>query len=103
MMNNLSFPTPLSPAVQAAKQPVSQDRVRQTAEDFASVFYQEMLKPMFSGLSTNGLGGGGQAEEIYRGQMLQEYGKMMSKSASSAPLIDALTHKILQMQEKSDG
>jgi hypothetical protein len=49
------------------------------------------------------LGGGGQAEEIYRGQMLQEYGKMMSKSASSAPLIDALTHKILQMQEKSDG
>lgn len=79
------------------------DQVRKTAQDFAAVFFQEMLQPMFDGLPTDGAFHGGHAENVFRGQLLQEYGKILAKSPSSTPLVDSLTHQILKLQETPHG
>lgn len=50
-------------------------RIDQAAKEFEAVFFAEMLKPMFEGLEVNDMFGGGKGEEIFRGMMIQEYGK----------------------------
>ncbi len=54
-------------------------RVEQAAADFEAVFFAEMLKPMFEGLETDEMFGGGKGEEIFRGMMVQEYGKEIAR------------------------
>jgi Rod binding domain-containing protein len=86
-----------------AQSAVNHEQVRKTAQDFAAVFFQEMLQPMFDSLPTDGAFHGGHAENVFRGQLLQEYGKIIAKSPSSAPLVDSLTHQILKLQETPHG
>lgn len=50
-------------------------QIEESALDFEAVFITEMMKPMFDGLKTDGPFGGGKGEEIFRGIMLDEYGK----------------------------
>ncbi|MGB0719293.1 MAG: rod-binding protein [Bdellovibrionales bacterium] len=51
------------------------------AVDFEAVFIAEMLKPMFEGIATDGMFGGGKAEEVFRGMLLQEYGKIVAQTS----------------------
>jgi Rod binding domain-containing protein len=57
-----------------------------------------MLKPMFEGLSSDGPFGGGQAEETYRGLLVDEYGKAIAKSGGVG-LADQIAREMLKMQE----
>lgn len=72
--------------------------VRKAARDFEGMFLSEMLKPMFEGLSTDGMFGGGQAEETYRGLLVQEYGKSIAQ-AGGIGLADEIAREMLKMQE----
>jgi flagellar protein FlgJ len=77
-------------------------KAEETAKEFEAVFIAEMMKPMFEGISTDGMFGGGKGEEIFRGMLLQEYGKMMSQTGSVG-LSSQVKEHIILMQEQADN
>jgi flagellar protein FlgJ len=72
--------------------------LRQTAEDFEAVFLSQMLQPMFQTVPTDGPMGGGPAEQIYRGMMVDEMGKSIAKSGGIG-IADSVYREMLKMQE----
>ena len=74
------------------------NKLRETAQDFEAVFLSQMLKPMFEGIETDGPFGGGQAEEMWRSLMVDEYGKSIAKSGGIG-IADAVMAEMLRMQE----
>lgn len=77
-------------------------RIDEAAAEFESVYISEMMKPMFEGISTDGMFGGGKGEEVFRGILLQEYGKLIAKTGSvgiAAPVREAM----IKMQAQADG
>ncbi|MCW8916154.1 MAG: rod-binding protein [Magnetovibrio sp.] len=74
------------------------NKLRDTAQDFEAVFLSQMLKPMFEGLETDGMFGGGQAEEMWRSLMVDEYGKSIAKSGGIG-IADAVMSEMIKMQE----
>ena len=67
------------------------------AQEFEAVFLSQMLQPMFDGLKTDGTFGGGFAEEIYRGLMLENIGREMAASGGIG-LSDAVLAEMVRMQ-----
>lgn len=76
----------------------SLEKLRETAQDFEAVFLSQMMKPMFEGIQTDGMFGGGQAEQMYRDLMVDEYGKSVSK-AGGIGIADAVMREMIKMQE----
>lgn len=82
-------------------QPVSQAdqaAARQSAEEFEAVFLSQMLGHMFAGVETDGMFGGGEAEQVYRSLLVDEYGKAMSRSGGIG-IADQVMSEILKVQE----
>jgi hypothetical protein len=61
-----------------------------------------MMKPMFEGLETDGMFGGGKTEEVFRGLMLEEYGKKMAETGQLG-IADYVKTEMIAMQEKANG
>ncbi|MFN4297620.1 MAG: rod-binding protein [Brevundimonas sp.] len=72
-------------------------RIRQTAQDFEATFLAQMLRPMFEGLSTEAPFGGGHAEETWRGFLIDEMGKQISRSGGIG-LADQVMAEMIRMQ-----
>ncbi|MGD9815986.1 MAG: rod-binding protein [Hyphomonadaceae bacterium] len=72
--------------------------IRRIAEDFESVFLAEMLGPMFDGLQTDGLGGGGTGEEIFRPMLIERYAEAISH-AGGVGIADSIVRELMRMQE----
>lgn len=77
-------------------------KVEQAAEEFEAVFIGEMLKPMFEGIETKEPFGGGKGEEVFRGMMITEYGKMISQNGGIG-LADHIKETMIQLQEEANG
>ena len=84
----------------AAVSGADQARIRQTAQEFEATFLAQMLRPMFEGLSTEAPFGGGHAEETWRGFMIDEMGKQISRSGGIG-LADQVVTQMLKMQEQA--
>ncbi len=87
----------LDKSLKALKEAKDMAKIEHAAQEFEAVFVSEMIKPMFSGIKTDGLFGGGQAEETFRSMMIQEYGKLISQTGQ----IGISTHvkeAMIQMQ-----
>lgn len=54
--------------------------VDKASKDFEGMFVTQMLQPMFEGIGTNSMFGGGHGEEVMKTFMLQEYGKIAAQS-----------------------
>ena len=78
------------------------DAINESAKDFEAVFVTEMLKPMFEGIKSDTLFGGGQTEEVFKGMMLQEYGKIIARS-SSIGVADFVREEMIRIQEAQGG
>lgn len=78
--------------------PTAPAEVERAAQEFEGLFLSEMLKPMFEGLSTDGMFGGGPAEETYRGLLVEEYGKSIAQ-AGGVGLADQIAREMLKLQE----
>ncbi len=78
--------------------PLADDQVRRAAEEFEAVFISQMLAPMFEGLETDELFGGGPGEDIYRSILVEEYGKAIARSGGIG-IADAVQREILRLQE----
>ena len=73
------------------------DATRNAAEDFESVFIAQMLQPMFEGLKTDGMFGGGSGEGVFRSLMVQEVGKEIAR-AGGIGIAGAVYGQMLKMQ-----
>ncbi len=92
-----TLPAGAKEQAQAAKSP-ERLQVRAAAEEFEAVFLSQMLEPMFKGIETDGMFGGGSSEKIYQSVMLQEYGKALARSGGVG-IADAVEREILRLQE----
>jgi Rod binding domain-containing protein len=54
-------------------------KLDQTAQNFEGMFMTQMLQPMFDTVKVDPMFGGGHGEEVMRGFLVQEYGKVMAK------------------------
>jgi peptidoglycan hydrolase FlgJ len=81
---------------------------RRAAEEFEAVFLAQMLAPMFEGLETDGLGGGGMGEEIFRPMLVERYAAALSQSGGVG-LADSIVRELMRLQatapmpEAADG
>jgi peptidoglycan hydrolase FlgJ len=90
-------PLPLSTAAQAPNAQ-AQGELRRAAEEFEAVFLSEMLAPMFDSLETDGLGGGGMGEEIFRPLLVERYAESISRSGGVG-IADSIVREFMRMQE----
>jgi len=87
-------------APQTTPPPAPTARMRETAEAFEASFLAQMLKPMFEGLKTDGMFGGGQDEETWRSFMIEAMARQ-TVQAGGIGLADQVVAQMLKMQEQS--
>ena len=96
-------PLPMSTATTRQTTPQSQEAeaLRHAAEEFESVFLSEMLAPMFEGLDTEGLGGGGMGEQIFRPMLVERYAESISRSGGVG-IADSVVREFMRMQQSQN-
>ena len=77
-----------------------QARARAQASEFEQVFLSTMLNQMFAGLDTTGPFHGGQAEETWRGMLVDGYAREITRSGGIG-LADSVYAQLLQVQESA--
>jgi Rod binding domain-containing protein len=91
------MPTPAR-GVSGVAEPATVDpRLRETAEEFESVFLAQVLQTMKIGLAGPGPMSDGD-NEAWGGMLQEEYAKLISKSGGIG-VADALLREMLKMQE----
>jgi Rod binding domain-containing protein len=100
----LSLNTALMNSAAATNKPLATPKAtgdiaaaKKSAQDFEAVFINEMLSPMFEGLQTDGMFGGGESEGIFRSMMVDQYSKTIAAQGGLG-LSNNLTNAILKMQ-----
>jgi flagellar protein FlgJ len=94
----LNTQQPISTTAQRAPRVDNVDpQTRRAAEEFESMFLSQMLAPMFQGLDTDGLGGGGMGEEIFRPMLVEQYAKAISNSGGIG-LADSIIAELNRLQ-----
>lgn len=87
----------------AARGAKDESAIDATARDFEAMFVAEMLRPMFESIDIDPRFGGGKGEEVFRGQMIDEYGRMLAASGQMG-IADTVKAQLLEMQEvAADG
>ena len=96
----ISNPTALHQTVDAGlgAKATPQARARAQATEFEQVFLSTMLNQMFAGLETSGPFHGGQAEETWRGMLVDGYAREISRSGGIG-VADSVYTQLLQVQE----
>jgi Rod binding domain-containing protein len=95
-----SNPSPhlLNETIHAKADP--QTKMKAAAENYEATFLNQMFSKMFEGIPTDGLGHGGQAEETWRGMLINEYSKSVAK-AGGIGLAKQIYHDLVRVQERS--
>lgn len=73
------------------------DEVRRAAEEFEAMVLGQLLQPMFAALDTQGLGGGGFGEEIFRPMLVEQYAQSLSRSGGVG-LAQSIITELQRMQ-----
>ena len=93
-------PTPLplagAPLLPAPPDPATSE-IRRAAQEFEAMFLSEMLAPMFESLDTEGLGGGGLGEQIFRPMLVEQYAKAVAH-AGGIGLADSVVRELTALQ-----
>jgi len=82
----------------AAKAAPDDKSVAKAATEFEAQFVSQMLTQMWQGIETDGYFGGGNGEEMFRGLMINEYGKQIAQSGKLG-IADNVRNAMLKMQE----
>ncbi len=82
----------------SVKATLRDEQITEKSQEFESVFLSQMLEHMFSGIKTNELFGGGQAEDVYRSFMIDEYARLISRSGGIG-VGDHVKREMIKMQE----
>ena len=89
-----------NPAFMKLKGAKSPEMIDKAAKEFESFFLSQMLDQISSGISSEGLFGGGHAEKVFRGLLNQEYGKSIAQSGGVG-IADMVKVEMLRMQEQA--
>lgn len=89
-----------NPAFLKLKGAKSPEMIDKAAKDFESFFLSQMLDQISKGIASDGLFGGGHAEQVFKGLLNQEYGKAIAKSGGVG-IADMVRTEMLRMQEQS--
>ena len=73
-------------------------KIKSSAEDFEAFFVTKAFEDMYGDLSSDPLFGGGEAENIFRSFLLQEYGKQVARTGGIG-VSDMVQKQLLQLQE----
>jgi Rod binding domain-containing protein len=90
-------PLPMLTPVHRREPPQPSPEVRRVAEEFESVFLNEMLSPMFEGIDTDGLGGGGDGERMFRPMLIEQYANAISR-AGGVGVAQNIIDELMRMQ-----
>lgn len=99
LMNSQSASGTAKLASLSAKAASTEDKrsIDAVSKEFAAVFVTQLLNIMFEGIEVDENFGGGQAEETWRGLMMDEYGKEIA-NAGGMGLSDMVKAQLLQYQ-----
>lgn len=78
-----------------AKDPLT--TLKEKASELEGLFLNTLVAEMFKGLETDGMFGGGHAEETWRGMLAEQYADQMAK-AGGVGLADQLVAALIQTQ-----
>jgi len=87
-------PAPDAPRVKPGASP---EAIERTAKDFEAMVVGELIAPMFEALDTEGLGGGGAGEKMFRPMLVREYAKSLAASGGIG-LADDVAREMIRMQ-----
>lgn len=73
---------------------------KEAAQDFEAFFVTHAFEDMFAGITDDPMFGGGEAENMFRSFLLQEYGKTVAK-AGGIGISDMVQRQLLELQEAS--
>jgi len=90
------------PAIPTLANAPTPEAVRVAAEEFEAMFLHEMLAPMFEPLDTEGLGGGGAGERMFRPMLVEHYAEAIAK-AGGIGLADQVVRELNKLQEIPQG
>lgn len=76
----------------------AEQNVDAVSKDFESVFLSQMLGAMFSGDDLTNFFGGGTTGEVYKGYLLNEFGKAMA-GAGGIGIAQVVKQELLKTQE----
>jgi peptidoglycan hydrolase FlgJ len=77
----------------------SRTDIDKTAKDFEAMFLSQMFQCMFKGIQADPEFGGGNAENMYRSLMIDEYGKQVAKRGGLG-IAEQVSRSMLAAQEK---
>ena len=98
-MSDLAVSPALLQSTPVAPSGTDTRRMRETAEQFEASFMSQMLKPMFEGLDTNGLFGGGEAESTWRSFLIDAMAQQTVR-AGGIGLADTVMAEMIRMQSE---
>lgn len=87
---------------QPAAQGKSEEATRQAAREFVSFFASQMIQPMFDGIKSDEMFGGGVGEDTWKSMMIDQYGKEIARQ-DGLGLTDQVMAAMLQAQEKANA
>ncbi|MCQ4162277.1 rod-binding protein [Roseomonas sp. GC11] len=93
---------PATAAPPAAPHGQSLPAMRRAAEAFEAQMLGAMLQPIFATLPTDGLFGGGAAEEQWRPMLVEQYGNSLTKSGGVG-IAGAVLQEMLRLQARAGG
>lgn len=98
------MPSPSTPGALAQRTllnaPMAQQippELQRVAEEFEAMTLGQLLQPMFAALSTDGLGGGGIGEELFRPMLVNEYASGVARQGGIG-LAQQLVHELMRLQ-----
>jgi flagellar protein FlgJ len=80
----------------------SEEEIDRVAKDFEAVFISQMLRHMFGDVGKEGLMHGGNAEEMWRDMLTEEYGKVVA-GAGGIGIAPHVKAELTKLQEVSGG
>jgi Rod binding domain-containing protein len=78
----------------------NQAEAAKVGREFETMFLSEMLQPMFAGMGTDKLFGGGNGEKMFRSLQVEQYAKALTKSGGVG-IADAVKREVIRMQENA--
>jgi peptidoglycan hydrolase FlgJ len=82
--------------------PEASPQMKKLGEDFEATIIAELLRPMFESLNTEGLGGGGEGERMFRPMLVEQYARGIAQSGGIG-LADMVVREMVKMQEAANG
>lgn len=73
-------------------------QARKAAQDFEAFFIGQTMEAMFTGIETDGPFGGGNAEQMFRSLLTDQYGKEMARNGGIG-IANQVYAEILKTQE----